>query len=150
MKRKLAILLALALCFGITACAEQQTPLENTTPTEAVADTQTSTPPPAEETQPITYTYQVEAMQNADCAYYGPAASVPNPSGTAQGKIIVWSQCPQCFEENIGTHHIDPAELDFSAGDSVMYSGTDSCWDCSWDYDMDQFMWTIRVTRIPK
>ena len=142
MKKFLAIFLALAV-FSCSACGKAPEP-------ETVPPATETLPVTEPETLPAVYTYQVEAMQNADCAYYPPDASVPNSSGTAQGKIVVWSQCPQCFEENIGTHHIDPRELDFSAGDSVMYSGSDSSWDCSWDYDMDQFMWTIRVTRIPK
>lgn len=149
MKKALTIILALVLCLGITACAKQ--PASETVPVTVPPATETI-PVTEPETSPVVYTFQVEAMQNADCAYYPNGASVPNSADptAAWGKIIVWSQCPQCFEENIGTHHIDPNELDFSASDSVMYSGTDSCWDCSWDYDMDQFMWTIRVTRIPE
>ena len=136
MKKILAITLALTLCFGITACAKEPTPTE-TPPPETVA--QAPAPPPTEETTPITYTYKAEPMQNAQCGY-----------SDAKGKVMVWSQCPNCGEENIGVHAIDPAELDFSFGDTIMHSGTDSCWDCSWDKNIDQFMWTIRITRIPE
>lgn len=163
MRKTLSIILALALCFGITACAEQSSAVE-TLPTEKIGTqaptlppteetaTQAPTPPPTEEIKPVTYTYKVEPMQNAECVYYGSGADVPNspdPS-KAQGRIMVWTQCPNCGEENIGSYAIDPAELDFSMGDTIMHSDTDSCWDCSWDKGIDQFMWTIRITRIPE
>ena len=60
------------------------------------------------------------------------------------------TQCPNCGTENIGSYAIDPAELDFSSSNTILHSDTDSCWDCSWDKDIDQFMWTIRITRIPE
>ncbi len=163
MRKTLAFILALTLCFGITACAEQS-PAVETLPTEEIATqaptlppteetaTQAPTPPPTEEIKPVTYTYKVEPMQNAECVYYGSGAYVPNspdPS-KAQGRIMVWTQCPNCGEENIGSYAIDPAELDFSMGDTIMHSDTDSCWDCSWNKDIDQFMWTICITRIPE
>ncbi len=146
MKKTLTLFLALVLLFGLTACAEM--PLEESTNTEVETKPQVTT----EETEPITYTYKTEPMQNAECVYYGPDAYVPNSPDPSkvQGKIMVWTQCPNCGEENIGLHAIDPAELDFSYGDTIMHSDTDSCWDCSWDKDIDQFMWTIRITRIPE
>ena len=146
MKKTLTLFLALVLLFGLTACAEM--PLEESTNIEVETKPQVIT----EETEPITYTYKAEPMQNAECVYYGPDAYVPNSPDPSkvQGKIMVWTQCPNCGEENIGSHAIDPAELDFSYGDTIMHSDTDSCWDCSWDKDIDQFMWTIRITRIPE
>ena len=150
MNRKLfAILLALALCFGITACSEQIPPTE---PASTQDMTTQATAPTTEETTPITYTYKVEAMQNVDCRYYAPDAYVPNSPDPSkvQGKIMVWTQCPNCGEENIGSYAIDPADLDFCFGDTITHSDTDSCWDCSWDKGIDQFMWTIRITRIPE
>ena len=146
MKKTLTLFLALMLLFGLTACAEM--PLEESTNTEVETKPQVTT----EETEPITYTYKAEPMQNAECVYYGPDAYVPNSPDPSkfQGKIVVWTQCPNCGEENIGSYAIDPAELDFSYGDTIMHSDTDSCWDCSWDKDIDQFMWTIRITRIPE
>ena len=140
MKKALAFILALALCFGITACAEPS-PAEETRPTHETT-TQAPTQPPTVETKPVTYIYKAEPMQNAECTYYGSNEYVPNspdPS-KAQGKIKVWSQCPNCGEENIGSYTIDPEELDFSTGDTIVYSDTSSCWDCSWDKDIDQFM----------
>jgi len=150
MKKTLVFILALALCFGITACAEPS-PAEETQPTHETT-TQASTQPPTVETNPVTYTYKAEPMQNAECVYYGPDDYVPNSPDPSkvQGKIMVWSQCPNCGEENIGSYAIDPEELDFSMGDTIMHSDTSSCWDCSWDKDIDQFMWTIRITRIPE
>lgn len=146
MKKTLTLFLALVLLFGLTACAEM--PLEESTNIEVETKPQVIT----EETEPITYTYKAEPMQNAECVYYGPDAYVPNSPDPSkfQGKIVVWTQCPNCGEENIGSYAIDPAELDFSYGDTIMHSDTDSCWDCSWDKDIDQFMWTIRITRIPE
>ena len=146
MKNTLVFFLVLVLLFGLAACAE-------TAPNETVATEVETTPPTtAEETKPITYTYKVEPMQNAECVYYGPDAYVPNSPDPSkiQGKIMVWTQCPNCGEENIGSYAIDPAELDFSFGDTIMHSDTDSCWDCSWDKGIEQFMWTIRITRIPE
>ena len=137
MKKTLAIVLALALCLGITACVG--TPPAETISTEAETTHQTPTPPPTEETTLITYTYKAEPMQNAECGY-----------SASKGEILVWTQCPNCGEENISYYAIDPAELDFSFGDTIMHSGADSCWDCSWDKDIDQFMWTIRITRTPE
>ena len=149
MKKALTILLALVLCFGISACGgttpQESIPAENETiPQATIAETT--------ETKPLVYTYKAEPMQNAECTYYGPDANVPNSPDPSkvQGKIMVWTQCPNCGEENIGSHAIDPAELDFSLSDTIMHSDTDSCWDCSWDKDIDQFMWTIRITRIPE
>ena len=150
MRKTLAFILALALCFGITACAEQ-TQAEETLPTEEIV-IQAPTPPPTGETEPVTYTYEAEPMQNAGCIYYGPDTYVPSfldPS-KVRGKIMLWTQCPNCGEENNNSFVIDPAELDFSTGDTIMYSDTDSCWDCSWDKGIEQFMWTIRITRIPE
>ena len=146
MKKTLTLFLALVLLFGLTACAEM--PLEESTNTEVETKPQVTT----EETEPITYTYKAEPMQNAECVYYGPDAYVPNSSDPSkfQGKIVVWTQCPNCGEEHIGSYAIDPAELDFFYDDTIMHSDTDSCWDCSWDKDIDQFMWTIRITRIPE
>ena len=91
-------------------------------------------------------------MQNVECRYYAPDAYVPNSPDPSrvQGKIVVWTQCPNCGEENIGSYIIDPATLDFSSGNMVLHSDTDSCYDCYWDKDIDQFMWTIRITRIPE
>ena len=132
MKKTLAILLVLSLCFGITACARQKT-----SPTDAT--TQAPTTLPTEVTMPITYTYKAQPMQNGQCGY-----------SESKGQVIVWTQCPNCGEENISSHAIDPAELDFSFGDTVMHSGTASCWDCSWDKGIDQFMWTVQITRVPE
>lgn len=147
MKRTLTILLVLVLCLGITACAGQKPPKDTLSPTD-----ETTIQTPTEESTPIIYTYKVEPMQNAECVYYGPDAYVPNSPDPSrvQGKIMVWTQCPNCGEENIGSYAIDPTELDFSFGDTIMHSDTDSCWDCSWDKDIDQFMWTIRITRTPE
>lgn len=152
MKRTLAIILALALCFGITACAAQpqSDPTLPITPTQNAAP-ETTAPP--EETIPMTYTYKVTPMQNVGyCVYYPYGANVPNSSDPAAAwdKITVWTQCPKCFEEDVGKFRIDPAQLDFSQGDTVQYSGIDSCFDCKWDYDMEQFMWVILVTRVPE
>ena len=149
-RKRFAILLALMLCFGITACATQA-PLEEPSSTQSTI-TQAPTPPATEETEPLTYTYKVEAMQNAECRYYPPDAYVPNSPDPSkvQGKIMVWTQCPNCGEENIGSHAIDPADLDFSFDDTVTHSDTDSCWDCSRNRSIDQFMWTVRITRIPE
>ena len=153
MKKLLTIMLALALCFGITACAEQ-TPQEDIAPTSSVPSTETTVPTGQDYTTqaPITYTYKAEAMQNVECRYYAPDAYVPNSPDPSrvQGKIVVWTQCPNCGEENIGSYIIDPATLDFSSGNMVLHSDTDSCYDCYWDKDIDQFMWTIRITRIPE
>ena len=146
MKKTLVSFLALVLLFGLAACAE-------TTPSETIAtDVETTPLATTEETKPITYTYRVEPMQNAECVYYSPDAYVPNSPDPSkvQGKIMVWTQCPNCGEENIGSYAIDPTDLDFSYGDTIMHSDTDSCWDCSWDKNIDQFMWTIRITRIPE
>lgn len=163
MRKTLAFILALALCFGITACAEQAQ-AEETLHTEEIV-TQAPTPPsteeiatqaptslPTEETEPVTYTYKAEPMQNASCFYYGPGTNVPSylDPGRVREKIMVWTQCPNCGEENNNSFIIDPAELDFSMGDTIMYSDTDSCWDCSWDKGIERFMWTIRITRIPE
>lgn len=149
-RKRFAILLALMLCFGITACATQA-PLEEPSSTQSTI-TQAPTPPATEETEPLTYTYEVEPMQNAECRYYAPDAYVPNSPDPSkvQGKIMVWTQCPNCGEENIGSYAIDPADLDFSFGDTITHSDTDSCWNCSWDKGIDQFMWTVRITRIPE
>ena len=145
MKKLLAIMLA--LCFGITACAEQSLPPET-------GPTQSATPSAGQDyttEEPVTYTYKVEPMQNAECVYYAPDAHVPNSPDPSrvQGKIVVWPQCPNCGEENIGSYILDPATLDFSSGNTILHSDTDSCYDCYWDKDIDQFMWTIRVTRTP-
>ncbi len=140
MKRSLVILFMLVLCFFVTACEE--------TTNKEVKSTQAAT----EETQPITYTYEVQPMQNAHCIYYGPNDIVPNSPDPKklQGKISARSQCPNCGEDYINGYIIDPAELDFSSSDTIMYSDTSSCWDCSWNKNIDQFMWTIRITRIPE
>ena len=157
MKKLFAIMLVLALCFGITACTEQissaEPPSTQSTTTQATSPSTTQDETPATEaTAPITYTYKAEPMQNAECKYYAPDAYVPNSPDPSrvQGKIVVWTQCPNCGEENIGSYIIDPATLDFSSGDTILHSDTDSCWDCSWDKDIDQFMWTIHITRIPE
>lgn len=156
MKKILALLLALALCFGITACAGVTPDRTSPSEVEATPNVTTKAEPIStasiEETKSVTYTYKAEPMQNAECVYYGPNDYIPNSPDPSkvQGKIKVWSQCPNCGEDNIGSYTIDPTELDFSIGDSIMYSDTSSCWDCSWDKDIDQFMWTIRITRIPE
>ena len=149
MRKTLAFILALALCFGITACAEQAQ-AEETLHTEEI--TQAPTSASTEEIKPVTYTYKAEPMQNAGCFYYGPGTNVPSylDPGRVREKIMVWTQCPNCGEENNNSFIIDPAELDFSMGDTIMYSDTDSCWDCSWDKGIERFMWTIRITRIPE
>ena len=152
MKKLFAIMLVLALCFGITACAEQ-TPQEEIAPTSSITSAETTVPMEQDyaKEEPVTYTYKAEAMQNVECRYYAPDSYVPNspdPS-RAQGKIVVWTQCPSCGEENIGSYIIDPATLDFSSGSMILHSDTDSCYDCYWDKDIDQFMWTIRITRTP-
>lgn len=150
MKKIFAIMLVLALCFGITACAEQTSP-EDTVPTPNV---ETTVPVGQDYTTqaPITYTYKAEPMQNAECVYYAPDAHVPNSPDPSrvQGKIVVWTQCPSCGEDHIGSYIVDPATLDFSSGDTILHSDTDSCHNCYWDKDIDQFMWTIRITRIPE
>lgn len=148
MRKTLAFILALALCFGITACAEQAQ-AEETLHTEEI--TQAPAPASTEETKPVTYTYKAEPMQNAGCFYYGPGTNVLSylDPGRVREKIMVWTQCPNCGENN-NSFIIDPAELDFSMGDTIMYSDTDSCWDCSWDKGIERFMWTIRITRIPE
>lgn len=91
-------------------------------------------------------------MQNAQCVYYPPDAYVPNSPDpdSVRGKIRVWTQCPNCGKEDIGSYIVATEELDFSAGDTAVYYGTDSCWDCRWDRNIDQFMWMIQVTRIPE
>ena len=153
MKKLLTIMLVLALCFGITACAEQ-TPPEEIAPSSSITSTETTVPMGKDYTteEPVTYTYKAEPMQNAECVYYAPDAHVPNSPDPSrvQGKIVVWTQCPSCGEDHIGYYVVDPATLDFSFGDTILHSDTDSCWDCSWDKDIDQFMWTIRITRIPE
>lgn len=147
MKKLLAITLALALCFGITACAEQPQP-PDTSPSQV-----TTAPSGQDYTteEPVTYTYKAEPMQNVECRYYAPDAYVPNSPDPSrvQGKIVVWTQCPNCGEKNIGSYIIDPATLDFSSGNTILHYDTDSCYDCYWDKDIDQFMWTIRITRTP-
>jgi len=154
LKKILTFYLILALCLGIVGCSEQAPATEPSEQESSAQETKPETPtdPPVEETKTITYTYKAEAMQNAECTYYGPNDYVPNSPNPEKvhGKIMVWTQCPNCGEDHIGSHAVDPTQLDFSYGDSVMYSDTDSCWDCSWDKDIDQFMWTIRVTRIPE
>ena len=152
MKKLLTIMLELVLCIEITACAEQ-TPQENIVPSSSIPSAETTVPMGQDYTteEPVTYTYKVEAMQNVECRYYAPDAYVPtspDPS-RVQGKIVVWTQCPNCGEENIGSYILDPATLDFSSGNTILHSDTDSCYDCYWDKDIDQFMWTIRVTRTP-
>ena len=78
MRKTLSFILALALCFGITACAEQAQ-AEETLHTEKITQAPTSasteeiatrapTPPPTEETEPVTYTYKAEPMQNGRCS----------------------------------------------------------------------------------
>ena len=152
MKKLFAIMLALALCFGITACAEQ-TPQKEISPSSSISSAETTVPMGQDYTteEPVTYTYKAEPMQNAECVYYAPDAHVPNSPDPSrvQGKIVVWTQCPNCGEENIGSYIIDPATLDFSSGSIILHSDTDSCYDCYWDKDIDQFMWTIRITRTP-
>lgn len=153
MKRKLlAILLAMSLCMSATACAGEPEP-ETTQPSSSFTETTAPTLPTTEETVPVTYTYEASPMQGvARCAYYPYGSTVPisyDPA-TLWGSITVWTQCPRCGDEGFGIFRIDPAELNFSLGDTLQYSGTDSCFDCSWDYDMDQFMWVISVTRIPE
>lgn len=152
MKKLFAIMLALALCFGITACAEQ-TPQKEISPSSSISSAETTVPMGQDYTteEPVTYTYKAEPMQNAECVYYAPDAHVPNSPDPSrvQGKIVVWTQCPNCGEENIGSYIIDPATLDFSSGSMILHSDTDSCYDCYWDKDIDQFMWTIRITRTP-
>ena len=152
MKKLLSIILTLVLCFGITACAER-TPLEDIAPTSSISSAETTVPMGQDYTTeaPITYTYKAEPMQNAECVYYAPDAHVPNSPDPSrvQGKIVVWTQCPNCGEENIGSYILDPATLDFSSGNTILHYDTGSCYDCYWDKDIDQFMWTIRITRTP-
>lgn len=152
MKKLLTIMLVLALCLGITACAEQTPPAE-TIPSSSIPSAETTIPMGQDYTteEPVTYTYKAEPMQNAECVYYAPDAHVPNSPDPSrvQGKIVVWTQCPSCGENHIGYYVVDPATLDFSSGSMILHSDTDSCYDCYWDKDIDQFMWTIRITRTP-
>ncbi len=155
--RTIALGILTALLLSMAACARQTSP-ESTnttqqTPSETTAATQQTSPETTEESTAITYTYQVRAMQNVYyCAYYPDGAYVPNsPDPTsAWDKVGVRTQCPKCGEENVSMYRFDPSELDFSSGDTVQYFGTDSCWDCKWDYNMEQFTWVVSVTRIPE
>ncbi len=139
MKKLLAIILAGVLCISATACVADK-PTEPETEEQSVQESVS------------TYTYTAESMQNADCVYYEKDAYVPNSPNPdrVRGKIAVWTQCPNCGNDNINYFIVDPETLNFSSGDTVLHNGTDSCWDCSEDRGIEQFMWTIRVTRIPE
>ncbi len=155
MKTKMiALCLAAVLLLGMAACARPTAPGSSTpdqgTPQESATAPQATAP---EETAPSTYTYKVQAMQNVYfCTYYPEGAYVPNSTdpAAAWNQVTVMTQCPKCGEENVGLYRFDPSELDFSFGDTVQYTGTDSCWDCKWDYNMNQFAWVVSVTRIPE
>ena len=100
---------------------------------------------------PTTVVYKVEAMQNINyCTYYTKGQTPPSFSGDPTRfweKIYIATQCGNCGKQNISTRLIDPSELDFSNGDTIIYSDSDQCYDCYWDKDIQQFMWSIRVSR---
>ena len=95
--------------------------------------------------------YKVEPMQNVNyCTYYRQGQTPPVFNGDASRfyeKIYVATQCGICGEKNISTTLIDPNELDFSNSDTVIYSDSDQCYDCYWDKNIQQFMWSIRVSK---
>lgn len=115
MRKTLAFILALALCFGITACAEQAQAEEtlhteeivtqaSTSPSTEEIATQAPTPPTTEETEPVTYTYKAEPMQNASCFYYGPGTNVPTISiRTECGRKSWWRPNVPIAEKRITT-----------------------------------------------
>lgn len=138
MKKSLAIILVLVLCFAISACASEKPSGGN----DCID---------CEKPASGSYIYKAEAMQNAECIYYVPNSRVPNFPGSdkVQGEIMVWTQCPDCSNGHNSAIKIDPAELDFSSGDTTMYSDIDSCYDCYRRRLIKQFMWTIQITRTP-
>lgn len=99
-----------------------------------------------------TYTYQVSAMQGVEnCVYYGPDANIPNSPNPeeARNKIHVWTKCITCGDDGESYHiKIPVEELNFPNGDTIQYTGTDSCWDCKWDKQMESFMWAVEITRV--
>lgn len=137
MKKLLAIGLCLVMCFSFSACGGNSK--------DEKSDNQT-------QISSKTYTYKVRAMQGVDnCIYYAPGTVIPNSGGSvATGtQIYVWTKCTTCGDNGQQYSHTIPVdELNFSNGDTMQYTGTDSCWDCSWDKGMDSFMWAVEITRI--
>ena len=139
MKKLLVMGLCLILCLAFCACKDSVE--------EEKSDVQTNV-----ESSGKTYTYQVRAMQGVgNCVYYGPDATVPNSPNpeAARNKIHVWTKCITCGDDGERYHIVIPVdELNFSNGDTIQYTGTDSCWDCKWDKQMESFMWAVEITRV--
>ena len=124
MKKLLAIGLSLIMCLSFCAC------------NDSVGDENSNDDINAESSSK-TYTYQVRAMQGVEnCTYYGPDAVVPNSPDpeAAKNKVHVWTKCTTCGDSGERYHILIPvSELDFSKGDTIQYTDTDSCWDCKWE-----------------
>lgn len=101
---------------------------------------------------PTAVIYKVEPMQNVNyCTYFEDGETPLVFSGEASrffGKIYVTTQCGNCGTKDISSHLLDPNELDFSDGNTAVYSNSEQCSSCYWDKDIQQFMWTVRVTRL--
>lgn len=98
---------------------------------------------------PTIVVYGVEPMQNVNyCRYYRQGQTPLTFSGDPSRfyeKIHIATQCGNCGKKDISTKLIDPNELDFSNNDTVTYSDSDQCYDCYWDKDIQQFMWSVRI-----
>lgn len=138
MKKMLAVVLCLVMCFSFSAC-------KNNVKNES-SDDRASNDVSAE-----TYTYRVSAVQGVDyCIYCGPDKDAPAPLDPEKGKnkIHAWTECIICGHDGYGyCHSIPVEELDFSSGDTIMYTGADSCWECERNGRAGGFMWAIEITR---
>lgn len=134
-KSLLAFLVTAAICVALSACGDKEANTNNRSQIE---------------TDSHTYTYQVSPMQGVDsCVYYGPDDYVPNSPDpeAARNKIHIWTKCITCGED--GDHITIPVQdLDFSQGDTIVYSDSCQCFDCYRNNNAPSFMWAVKITRI--
>lgn len=152
MYKKLAsLLLSLILIFAFAACTNQ--PNGNSTQSSTQSTAPSSLEASPKETEPVNYSYKIEEVQNVHYwKYIEPSFYFEQTKVRAgeEGGISLWPQCPSCGEYDALSVQIDLMNVDFSTGDKVMYSDSYSCWDCWREKDIDQYMWTIYITRIPE
>ncbi len=138
--KSVSLVLAVLLCVSLVGCGKTEGNEQDGGEQQAVQ---------SEITEQKTYTYIVTPMQGVGtCVYYGPDDYVPNSPDpeAARNKIHVYTKCITCGDDcNQKTIEVD--KLDFSSGDKITYTNTDSCWDCSWERQIESFMWAISIER---
>ena len=93
------------------------------------------------EAEKIAYTYHAEAMQNVDTCIYISEDLLNHPEKD-KTHISVSYFCPSCGRNIHGGYMIFPEDLDFSNGDTIQFSDSDTCSNCHLS-----FMWVISITR---